>query len=91
MKAAKRGSAMIKIVHGTIHGKTIELDQEVGVPDGQRVEVSVQIVAATQPPQSWGNGLRRCAGALAGIPGLAEDMEQILQERKSARFREVPE
>jgi hypothetical protein len=26
---------MSKIVHGIVHGKTIELDQEVEVPDGQ--------------------------------------------------------
>ena len=81
---------MIRIVHGTVHGKTIELDQEVGVPDGQRVEVSVQVVTPASQ-ESWGEGLRRCAGALAGIPGLDEDMEQILQERKAARFREVTE
>ena len=82
---------MIRIVHGTIHGKTIQLDQKVGVPNGQRVEVSVQIVETSQPPHSWGEGRRRCAGALAGIPGLAEDMDQILNERKSARFREISE
>jgi hypothetical protein len=81
---------MIKIVHGTVHGKTIELDQAVDVPDGQRVEVSVQVVTAGSQ-EAWGEGLRRCAGALAGIPGLAEDMEQILQERKAARFREIAE
>ena len=39
----------------------------------------------------WGDGLRRCAGALADIPGLDQDMEQILADRKAARFREVPE
>ena len=81
---------MTKIMHGIVHGKTIELDQEVGVPDGQKVEIAIQI---TLPPKTepWGEGLRRCAGALAGIPGLDEDMEQILRERKTARFREVPE
>jgi hypothetical protein len=85
----KCGAAMIKIVHATVHGKTIELDQEVGVPDGQRVEVPVQIVSTTQPPRLWGDGLRRCAGELAGIRRLAEDMDQILHERKSARFPQV--
>jgi hypothetical protein len=82
---------MTKIVHGIVHGKTIELDQELGLADGQQVEVAIQIPAATTGTEPWGEGLRRCAGALAGIPGLDEDMEQILAQRKTARFREVPE
>jgi citrate lyase beta subunit len=82
---------MSKIVNGVIHGKTIELDQESGLPDGQTVEVAIQIVQAGLAPEPWGEGLRRCAGALADIPGLDEDMEQILQERKTATFREVPD
>jgi len=79
------------IVHGIVHGKTIELDQEVGVPDGEKVEVAIQIIPASPGTEPWGEGLRRCAGALAGIPGLDEDMEQILGERETAKFREVPE
>ncbi len=81
---------MTRIMQGIVRGKTIELDEEVGLPDGQKVEVSVHTpgLPTTRP---WGEGLRRCAGALADIPGLDEDMEQILLERKSARFREVPE
>jgi hypothetical protein len=82
---------MSKIVHGTVHGKTIELDQEVGVPDRQKVEVAIQIIGTGPETEPWGEGLRRCAGALAGIPGLDEDMKQILAERNTARFREVPE
>ena len=37
---------MTKIVHGIVHGKTIELDQELGVADGQRVDVAIQIVGS---------------------------------------------
>ena len=82
---------MTQMMHGVVHGKMIELEQEVGVPDGQRVEVMIRPIRAEPGKESWGEGLRRCAGSLAGIPGLDEDMEQILQERKSAGFREVPE
>ena len=82
---------MSKIVHGIVHGRTIELDQEVGVPDGQKVEVAIQIIGSGPDTEPWGEGLRRCAGAMAGIPGLDEDMKQILGERKTARFREVLE
>ena len=82
---------MTKTVHGIVHGKTIELAQETGVPDGQEVEVVIRPITALPRSEPWGEGLRRCAGALAGIPGLDEDMEQILKERKTAKFREVPE
>jgi hypothetical protein len=82
---------MNKNLQGTVHGKTIELDEELGVPDGQKVEIAIQIPPTAAPAKPWGEGLRRCAGALADIPGLDEDMEQILRERKTAKFREVPE
>jgi hypothetical protein len=82
---------MTKIVHGIVRGKTIELEQEVGIPDGQKVQVAVQILPGAPGGQPWGEGLRRSAGALAGIPGLDSDMEMILRERKTAKFREVPE
>lgn len=82
---------MTKIMHGIIHGKTIELDQELGIPDGQKVEVSIHLIPVPPTEEPWGEGLRRSAGALAGIAGLDEDMQQILSERKTARFREVSE
>jgi hypothetical protein len=54
--AADRGSdlpgrrqAMTKTMHGKVHGRTIELDEDVGVPEGQEVEVQVKIV---EPPKS---------------------------------------
>ena len=45
------------------------------------------------PWWNLGNGATDCgaAPALADIPGLDQDMEQILAERKTARFREVRE
>lgn len=82
---------MIKTMHGVVHGKTIELQQEPGVPDGQEVEIVIRSITVTPASEPWGEGLRRCAGALAGISGLDEDMEQILKERKTAKYREVPE
>lgn len=80
---------MAKIMHGVVHGKTIELDREIGVPDGQSVEIAIQPTPTPRGSEPWGEGLRRCAGALAGIPGLDEDMALILRERKTAKFREV--
>jgi len=78
---------MTKTIHGKVHGKIIELDEDLGVADGQDVEVQVKAVSSTTTCE----GFRRCAGALADIPGLDEHMEQILRERKTDRFRDVPE
>ncbi len=45
---------MTKTIHGRAHGKTIELDEDLGVPDGQEVEVQVTVVASGAPPISEG-------------------------------------
>ena len=34
---------MTKKLHGTVHGRRIELDEDPGVPDGQQVELQMQI------------------------------------------------
>ena len=75
---------MSVVVQGVIHGKTIELKENPGVADGQEVEVTVR---ALQPGPTWGEGIRRSAGAAAGIPGVEEAFEEIQRERKAARFR----
>jgi hypothetical protein len=81
---------MTKIVHGKVHGKTIELDEDLGVAEGQEVEVQVKVVAHTK---QWGEGLRRCAGALANDWTEEDDriLEAIHQERKWDTRREIPE
>jgi hypothetical protein len=68
-------------LHGRVHGKTIELDDDLGVVDGQEVEVQVRIV---QPARKWGEAILRTAGALADDPEWDTIMEQIYQDRKKA-------
>ncbi|MCY2991747.1 MAG: hypothetical protein NTY19_28315, partial [Planctomycetota bacterium] len=46
---------------------TIELYQPLGIPDGQEVELTLQTVPAVVEARQWGDGLRRCAGALADM------------------------
>ena len=70
---------MSKIVRGKVRGKTIELDEDLGVAGGQEVEVQVRIV---QPARKWGEGILRTAGALADDPEWDAIMEKIHQERK---------
>lgn len=43
---------MTRTLHGRVHGKTIELDEDLGVAEGQEVEVQVKIVPRTPPKQA---------------------------------------
>ena len=48
---------MTKTIHGRIHGRIIELDEDLGVVEGQEVEVQVKVIAPKKrppgPPPSW--------------------------------------
>jgi hypothetical protein len=81
---------MEKTIRGIIHRKIIELDEDPGVADGQYVEVTVKTIPAQG---AWGEGLRRCAGALA--QEWTEEDDHILaalhQDRQRDTRRELPE
>ncbi len=71
----------IKLARDVVLGKTIELTEDLGLPEGQEVEVRVDVVPVGK---SWGEGLRRCAGAFSADWTEEDDriMEEIYQERK---------
>jgi len=79
----------VTVRRGVVHGKTIELDKETGLSDGQQVTIVVQLVSETDvsagrlPP---GEGIRRSAGAWADN---TEELDQYLewnrQQRKVSR------
>ena len=73
---------MTKTVHGKVHGKTIELDEDPGVAEGQEVEVQIKVVP---PARKWGEGILRTAGALADDPHWDAIMEEIHKARKIER------
>ena len=81
---------MTKTLHGRVHGRTIELDEDLGVFEGQEVEVNVRLVEVAKP---WGDGLRRCAGALADEWTEEDDriLEQIRLDRKQDARKEISE
>ncbi len=66
----------------TIHGKTIELDEDLGVAEGLEVEVQVTIA---RPARKWGDGILRTAGALADDTEWDSTMEQIHRQRKGGK------
>ncbi len=80
---------MTKTAYGVVHGRTIELDKDLGVADGQKVEVTIKSIPAKQ---AWGEGLRRCAGALAQEWSEEDDriLEEIYRDRKRDTRREIP-
>jgi hypothetical protein len=76
-------------LHGIIHGKTIELDDDPGLRDGQEVEVTLR---PAEMAATWGEGLRRAAGAMAGLSSAQDEqiLDQIQQQRQRAFSRELP-
>ena len=52
---------MTKIIHGKVHGKTIELDEDLGVPERQELQVRF----IPKPNRMPVNGFGCTEGALA--------------------------
>jgi hypothetical protein len=69
-----------KTIHGRVRGRTIELDEDLGVAEGQEVEVRVRVLPKTE--RQPGDGLVRTEGALATDPYWDSIMEEIYRERK---------
>jgi hypothetical protein len=80
---------MTKTLHGKVHGKTIELDEDLGVADGQEVEIQVKVISkATRKP---GEGFVRTEGALADDDEWDNIMEEIYKARKVERRPQIPD
>ncbi len=74
---------MTKTIHGKVHGKTIELDEELGVAEGQEVEIHVRVISKVA--RTPGEGFLRTEGALADDTEWDSIMEEIHQARKLER------
>ncbi len=73
---------MTKVIHGKVRGKTIELAEDLGLAEGQEVEVQVSVLPTAR---KWGDGILRTAGALADDPYWDAIMEEVYQSRKVDR------
>ncbi len=73
---------------GIVRGRTIELQQEPGLPDGQEVTVTVEPASSKFAP---GEGLRRAFGGWADD---AEELERFMawnrRQRKVGRSEPEP-
>ena len=71
---------MTKTTQGKMHGSTIELVEDIGLADGQEVEVVIRPINA---PTAWGDGIHRSAGAAANMPEWDAALAEIERERKA--------
>jgi hypothetical protein len=79
-----------KILRGVVRGRTIELDEDLRVADGQQVEVQVRTIPTTPTGRQPGEGFLRTEGALADDLYWDGIMEEIYQERKREIREELP-
>ncbi len=79
---------MSDILHGVIHGKTIELEQDPGLEEGRRVTVILQAKQLPGPPPGWYPGCTRTAGGMLADCWTEEDdklLDEIYRSRKIDR------
>jgi hypothetical protein len=89
---------MMKTLHGKVRGKTIELEVDLGLVDGQEVKVQVTMLKPKKRlpglPPGWTPGsTKSTAGLLADLCSSEEDriLEEIYQDRKRETRRDAPE
>lgn len=84
---SKRGRTVTEPVHfrGVVHGKTIEFESEIGLPDGQPVTVSVRPIDHARDGAA--EGIRHSAGAWADddVDGLDAYLELNRSSRQTDR------
>jgi hypothetical protein len=75
---------MTKVIRGKVYGRTIELTEDLGLAEGQEVEVSVRTVPP-MPTRTPGEGFLRTEGALADDPHWDAIMAEVHRSRKLER------
>ncbi len=86
---------MATVLLGSVHGRTIELDQDPGVAEGQRVQIEIRILPSHPkkglpgPPEGWPNRQNyNSAGVLAHVC-TDEDENMLLEIQQSRRQESV--
>lgn len=81
-----------KVLQGTVHGRTIELEQEPGLREGAHVEVTVRIKGLPGPPPGWRPEGHDSAAGLMAVHWTDEDdriLAEIAADRKRDRGRAI--
>lgn len=85
VRKAKSMSSEAITCRGIVHGRTVEFQSDIGLPEGQVVEATLQPIADSERLPA-GEGIRRSAGAWADdAEGLEEFLEWNRQQRKVSR------
>ena len=72
-------------LHGLVLRKTVQFDQELGLPNGQPVEVTIRLIQESETA-SQGEGLKRAFGAWADEADAVDDfLRWNRQQRKLGR------
>ncbi len=83
---------MTRTIHGVVHGNHIAVEEDLGLAEGQVVELTIRVV--TPPPMEGrrpGDGLLRTEGALADDTEWDRIMDEIHRARKQERRPPVPD
>jgi hypothetical protein len=79
------------MIRGFVRGKSIELENDTGLPDGQAVAITVRPLSGDQQTLTVGEGLKRAFG---GWGDDAEDLDEFLEwnrrQRKVSRAEPQP-
>lgn len=78
---------MAVTVKGIVHGKTVELEQAPGLPDGQ--EVTVTLAPAAPKPGAPGAGLRQAFGGWADDSQRLDDYLDWARRQRKVGRREI--
>ncbi len=91
-------TTLTKTLYGKVHGKTIELDEDLGVAEGQEVEVHVRMIGSKKrlpgPPPGWRPGGTESAAGMMAEHWTEEDdriLEAIERGRHRPSTRKLPE
>jgi hypothetical protein len=82
---------MNKMMRGTVHGRTIQLDDDPGIEDGRQVEIVLRVRQLPGPPPRWKpDGTDTAAGMMSAHWTEGDDriLEQIHQDRQLDHRRE---
>ncbi len=79
---------MREIIHGVIHGKTIELADDPRVADGEVVEVRIR---RRPGREAQIEAILRVAGSMADDPEFDAAMAEVERFRRTASFRDLAE
>lgn len=78
---------MSETIKGIMHGKTIELEQAVSLPDGSAVLVSIEPIPLSA--KETRRMIFNLSGAWKNDSSLAGIFDEIAQERRKYKGREV--